>query len=1206
MPGPDNKLKIVIEAEGGEAERKLKVLKRGLDILGDEAERTSRRSRRAFMAQTRVMSETARATSRLYRQMAALAGVVAGSMLARHVIETANSFTMYQQSLVTLEGSQAAAARKWQELLDLATTTPYKIGEVMDAYKMLRAFGLDPTIDTMRILGDTAAALGDPTALGRIALVLGQIKAQGKMMAQDMIQLANAGINAAEVMREAFGVSRDEVSKLADMGVTADQIIQALLDHMEHRFGGQMERLYRTMKGQWEELISYWQQTEDAIMKGGLEDYITGLLRGINAEIKRLKDEGKLDEWASNVGHAIITAFDVGLTAVERFSQAVYAVKAGIDFLIIGFDTLVAGYYKGIEKLSRFISEILWKAGEAAKKLGRDELAADLFEASAEMSMEAENALRSYTEWINKAHDAASDFESDIETIKNLGHSFDDLRGRIDGFLKAQQEARENAAFDLITQDEIEALSLFNDQLEVTSETTIPKVADAHKTAAQESENAWKHSYEVISDEFRKWLTSNRVDLNNFLDWVKTSLAQLYATRITAGLATTLGLPGASAWANSLGIVAPGNHSGAGGGGLNMGSLASIFNLGGLQQELAWAVQGIAESTGLGFLSDIAFGLSSLPGWAFGGLALAPLVGGLISKFFADKEPDHSWFHLETGSSVYVPKKGRVITPSTYGTYGYSEGPFGPVWIASKGHGLNDIGFDGHDAQRRFAQYVTDTIASFDRSMYESLSDGLREAFASGIPSDLGTISWRTDKKDQAEKAVLELIKARYGQAFDAVWQGIGQVIESASTQDELSKALDVSTLFVNTFKAGIPEFQRKFNEWISSDAFKATWEMVPQSVQEVFNQAIGDAFENFVPGTITSIEDMEDALKRAGQGIEDIKRLTGLYGQFVDTYTNGLSSIAQKVESFITEDAFKNIWGTIGNELKAQVVDFARTFTDLQDLGWVGNEEDIRQWINDVALFGENMDLLMETFRTANEMFKGWFGYRSMDLLQGQRSLSEAYQDQLTIVQELAANFDGTTSQALELSDALNLLGQSEMDLVRQIDQALGHIDSVIASARERIRLDNMTEEERYNYFVDQALSLYNSLGTITSPELMDQTVQEIVKNAMSAWNLLSPEEKMLYQQDYDKFLAILDEYSRSALNDWREQIKALHEGFVDNLQNAFQPIVENMVKASLNMRTAANDMQSAATNLDGAIPDSIPVSVTVNLEESTSEVGA
>lgn len=230
-------------------------------------------------------------------------------LIVKDVIETKNQFVKFQKTLETLEGSAEKAAKKWQELLEFAEITPYRINEVVKSYKTLKAFGLDPTIETMRILGDTASALGGPDVLGRVALVLGQIQAQGFMSAQDMNQLANAGINAAKVMKEAFGVTRNEVMSLRKQGVEAHTIINLLLDTMKNQFGGQMAAMNKELSGQWEMLISIWQRFEIAIMDSGVYTYLTSMLTLLNQKILELRTEGKLDEWAETISKKVISAF---------------------------------------------------------------------------------------------------------------------------------------------------------------------------------------------------------------------------------------------------------------------------------------------------------------------------------------------------------------------------------------------------------------------------------------------------------------------------------------------------------------------------------------------------------------------------------------------------------------------------------------------------------------------------------------------------------------------------------------------------------------------------------------------------------------------------------------------------------------------------------------------------------------------------------
>lgn len=257
-------------------------------------------------------------------------------LVAKDIIETKNEFVKFQKTLETLEGSTEKAAKKWDELLQFAEITPFRIKQVVEAYKTLKAFGLDPTIDTMRILGDAAAALGGADVFGRIALVLGQIQAQGFMSAQDMNQLANAGINAGKVMKETFGAARDEVAGLRRQGVTARQIIDALLKEMAGKFGGQMAAMNKELSGQWEMLISIWQRFTVAIMDAGIYKYLTAIFTLLNDKILELRETGKLDEWAETISKKVISAFKKMALGVASAYDTMIPIMSKFKDLFLG------------------------------------------------------------------------------------------------------------------------------------------------------------------------------------------------------------------------------------------------------------------------------------------------------------------------------------------------------------------------------------------------------------------------------------------------------------------------------------------------------------------------------------------------------------------------------------------------------------------------------------------------------------------------------------------------------------------------------------------------------------------------------------------------------------------------------------------------------------------------------------------------------
>ena len=257
--------------------------------------------------------------------------------VAKQTVEVANSFEQYRMTLQVLEKGIDAGNKKFQELLEFATQTPYRINEVMEAYKTLKAYGLDPTIETMTALGDTAAAMGKEV-LPRLAYAFGQMAATGKVMAQDLMQLSNAGVNVGDALRSGFNIGRAELEKLNEAiaaGVVDMQdVIDVFMGYMRDQFGGMMQRQMSTLGGQIEELRSYWQLFQDTLMKQGAYNEVTAFLTALNDRIQELQREGKLDEWALRVGEAIVGAMEASAKAIGITIDSVRILKDSLTVIV--------------------------------------------------------------------------------------------------------------------------------------------------------------------------------------------------------------------------------------------------------------------------------------------------------------------------------------------------------------------------------------------------------------------------------------------------------------------------------------------------------------------------------------------------------------------------------------------------------------------------------------------------------------------------------------------------------------------------------------------------------------------------------------------------------------------------------------------------------------------------------------------------------
>lgn len=158
-----------------------------------------------------------------------------------------------QISLETFLGSSERARRMLEDLARFAARTPFSFSGLIEQAQQLLAMGFaaDRIIPTLTAIGDATAALGGrQDTLVRIVRALGQMRLRGRVAAQEMLQLTEAGVPAWEMLAEQLGVTTAQLQDMVSRGaVPADQAVQALLAAMEQRWGGLMARQSRTATG---------------------------------------------------------------------------------------------------------------------------------------------------------------------------------------------------------------------------------------------------------------------------------------------------------------------------------------------------------------------------------------------------------------------------------------------------------------------------------------------------------------------------------------------------------------------------------------------------------------------------------------------------------------------------------------------------------------------------------------------------------------------------------------------------------------------------------------------------------------------------------------------------------------------------------------------------------------------------------------------
>lgn len=166
-----------------------------------------------------------------------------------------------EQSEIAFEkmlGSAERADEFLRDLWDFAERTPFDFAGLQESAKLLMAmsFEAEEVVPIMTAVGDATAAVGGGgETIARIVRALGQMRMKGKVSAEEMLQLAEAGIDAWGFLAESIGTDVPAAMKLAEQGaIPASRAINGIVEGMGEEFEGLMDRQSESLLGLWSTL----------------------------------------------------------------------------------------------------------------------------------------------------------------------------------------------------------------------------------------------------------------------------------------------------------------------------------------------------------------------------------------------------------------------------------------------------------------------------------------------------------------------------------------------------------------------------------------------------------------------------------------------------------------------------------------------------------------------------------------------------------------------------------------------------------------------------------------------------------------------------------------------------------------------------------------------------------------------------------------
>lgn len=133
-------------------------------------------------------------------------------------------------------------------LQQYAARSPFDFTDVEEAARSLAAYGIEAEnmMFVIQGIGNLASVTGDYSAtFDRVARAIGQINSKGKLMGEEMRQLAEAGLNVNAVY-QLLGTSAETV---ADDNIAAADAINAIIDVLNSEYAGAVDTANMTVRG---------------------------------------------------------------------------------------------------------------------------------------------------------------------------------------------------------------------------------------------------------------------------------------------------------------------------------------------------------------------------------------------------------------------------------------------------------------------------------------------------------------------------------------------------------------------------------------------------------------------------------------------------------------------------------------------------------------------------------------------------------------------------------------------------------------------------------------------------------------------------------------------------------------------------------------------------------------------------------------------
>lgn len=226
-----------------------------------------------------------------------MVGIGAIKGYVNQLVRIRGEFELQHKSLQVLLRNKDEANRLWEQTIDMAVKSPYRVDQLVTATKQLAAYRVETEKlhSTTKMLADLSSGLG--VEINRLILAFGQVKAANFLRGTELRQFSEAGINILDELAEHYSLLEGRIVSVGDVfdRVSKRMVSFADVETVLQNMTGEGGQFYKMQEQQAETLRGMTMNLKDSIMLmyNDIGEATDGILKKTLTFFKHMVDNWK-------------------------------------------------------------------------------------------------------------------------------------------------------------------------------------------------------------------------------------------------------------------------------------------------------------------------------------------------------------------------------------------------------------------------------------------------------------------------------------------------------------------------------------------------------------------------------------------------------------------------------------------------------------------------------------------------------------------------------------------------------------------------------------------------------------------------------------------------------------------------------------------------------------------------------------------------